>query len=35
LRLIRSVLGSGGARHDLLARLPFGAAFGAVGATPP
>ena len=35
LRLIRSVLGSGGARHDLLARLPFGAAVGAVGATPP
>ena len=26
LRVIRSVLGSGGARHDLLARLPFGVA---------
>jgi len=35
LRLIRSVLGSGGARHDLLARLPFGAAPDAVGSERP
>lgn len=35
LRLIRSVLGAGGARHDLLARLPFGAVPGAARSEPP
>lgn len=35
LRLIRSVLGPAGARHDLLARLPFGAAPGDVESEPP